>query len=144
MASVVRATNRWIKAAIDAGLSAAGYSTVKVFPDVADLDASYPCVVYIVESAPVALLVGASRGPSTVRYLVQAWARADATSPTTLTAIANAVESGITGAASSTIDNFLVTGGWITPVGEVDGRDFQGDVVYLRRGAHYAVFASPS
>lgn len=144
MANPVSAANRWLKAAIDAGLAAAGYSSVKVYHDEADLDASYPLVTYHQAGAPVILRTGGGIAVVQPLYRVQVHARADATTITVLTAIADALDSGITSAAASTIGSFYISGAWVDPRGPIDERGIENSVVYLRRGAHYRVMLNPT
>lgn len=142
MALEIGPANQWLKAAIDAGLLAGGYSSVDVYFDVADEDAAYPLVVYSLVADPVTLKTGSQIAYAEPLYLVSVWARADVTSSTTLDAILSAVDSGITGAASSTISSHVIRGSWRDPRGGVAQRDpdTKTGIVYHQRGAYYRVF----
>jgi hypothetical protein len=142
MALEITAANQFVKSGISAGLTAASLSSVKVYLDVADEDATYPCVTYSLVADPVRLKPGAVIAYAEPLYLVCVHARTDVTSATSLESVLTAVDSGLTGKAATTYGSHIVRGAWRDTRGGVSDRDqdTRTGVVFHRRGAYYRLF----
>jgi hypothetical protein len=142
MASEVSSANQFVRAAIAAGIAAAG-DVLRVYPRAAPESATPPYVVYSLVSSPASLGTGARHIHSRPLYLVLVWARADETSPAQMQAFADAVDDGLTGAAAQTIGDWRVAGCWRSGRGSIDDDDLVGGVRYLMRGAYYELHVHP-
>jgi hypothetical protein len=143
MASELSAANQFVRSALSAGILAAG-EVAMAYPRLAPATAAPPYVIFSAVATRSRLGSGARHIHSEITFLVRAIGRGDETSLYDLSALASAIDDGLTTAAAQTIDGWRVAGCWRDPRGPIEDDDIESGVRYVSRGAYYTLHVYPS